>query len=338
MNKTIWVTSLILLLGCNQQPIQVYTSPNFELVELADGVFACIHILGGKAICNAGIVDNGNETLIFDTFLSPAVAEEIHKVVELYGLSPVRYVVNSHAHNDHVRGNQVFADEVDIISTKRTAELMEIWEADGLQSEREYAPSEFAYWDSLYHAFTGDTTSKEFTDILLRRPYYEVLAESHLKVRTRLPNLIVEEQMDIDGPDRSVQLISRGTGHTEGDLILFLPDDKIVFTGDLVFYQMHPYVGQGDPEQWIEYLDYLESLGCQTVVPGHGPVCGGEGISAMKAYFHMIDSLANQIINQNTGIEMISEVRIPDPYKTWWFDNLFRSSLRFMYTTKTNQP
>lgn len=324
-------------MGCGERQIPDYLSPNFELVKLTDGVFACIHKFGGKAICNAGIIDNGNETLVFDTFLSPDVAEEIHTIVEFYGLSPIRYVVNSHAHNDHVRGNQVFSEDVDIISTRKTTELMKEWETIGLQEEKEYAPPLFAHWDSLFHSFTGDTTSREFTNILMWRPFYEVLAESHLKVKTRLPNLYFEDHAEFDGPDRKIRLISRGAGHTESDIILYLPDDQVLFAGDLVFYEMHPYMGQGIPDDWMEYLDYMEELDFEIIVPGHGQICGREGITAMKTYINSVDSLARNMIDQDLGIDKVPEIKIPGPYKAWWFEDFFTNNLSFMYRTRNNQ-
>ena len=86
--------------------------------RLADGVYARILKFGGKAISNAGIIDNGKETFIFDTFLAPDVAEELVQAVEHLRLSPVKYVINCNSHNDQIRGNQVFSDEVKIIGTE----------------------------------------------------------------------------------------------------------------------------------------------------------------------------------------------------------------------------
>jgi len=99
------IASMLILVGmmaCNQTPAPDYISTHFKVVKLSDGVYACIHRFGGKAICNVGIIDNGKESIVFDTFLSPDVAAEIKKVIKYYGLSPVKYVVNSHAHNDHM--------------------------------------------------------------------------------------------------------------------------------------------------------------------------------------------------------------------------------------------
>ncbi len=118
------ITLLIIFISCKSERA-IPTSDNFDVYELADGVYALIHKVGGKAISNVGIIDLGDTTIVFDTFLSPKVAEEIPKVVKQLNLSPIRYVVNSHWHNDHIRGNQVFADDIKIISTKRATELIE---------------------------------------------------------------------------------------------------------------------------------------------------------------------------------------------------------------------
>lgn len=129
---------------------------------MADGVYACIHKIGGKAISNAGIIDNGKETFIFDTFLSPDVAKELLLAVKQLNLSPVKYVINSHSHNDHIRGNQVFCNDVKIISTERTKELIEEWEPLDLQEEKIYAPGRYSYYDSFYQSFKGDKNSREY--------------------------------------------------------------------------------------------------------------------------------------------------------------------------------
>lgn len=331
MKKLLPVFLLVGLLSCQQKPADEYISPNFEIHKLSEGVFACIHKFGGKAICNTGIIDNGKESIVFDTFLSPEVAEEIRHVVEHYGLSPVRYVVNSHAHNDHIRGNQVFPEEVDIISTSRCAELIAEWEKEEIPAEKEYAPPLVAYYDSLLFHFHGDTTERDYQKILMWLPYYETLAESHLKVNTRLPNLMMEDSLSLDGPERRVLLLTKGKGHTESDMILYLPDDGIVFTADLVFNRMHPYMGHGFPQEWISYLEYIESLDFSTVVPGHGELCGRKEITSIKSYLRDMERLALEMHREGMTLDQISEIRIPDAYLDWWFDNFFTYNLRFMF-------
>ncbi|MCJ7468018.1 MAG: MBL fold metallo-hydrolase [Maribacter sp.] len=322
----------ICITSCNKKQTFIYSSPNFEIVKLVEGVYGCIHKFGGKAICNVGIIDNGKETLIFDSFLSPSAAEELKEVVAKLGLSPIKYVVNSHFHNDHIRGNQVFSPEVKIISTSRTAELIKEWEPIDIEEEKAYAPQRFMHFDSLYNTYKGDTNAREYQQILMWRPYYETLAESYKDIKTRIPDLFVNNQQFFNGPARRVQIISKGKGHTESDLILYLPDDQILFTGDLVFNACHPYLGDGYIADWKEYLNFLESLNITTVVPGHGQLGSKNSINVMREYILTIENLANEMHRQGQKLEDAERIEIPDPYKDWWFDSFFLSNLKFTYS------
>ena len=321
----------LLLLGCKSDQNKKIESSNFQFVELDKGVYSCIHKFGGKAICNVGIVDNGSETLIFDSFLAPEVAEELLKAIKEIGLSPVKYVVNSHFHNDHIRGNQAFPKEVNIISTLRTKELIEEEEPLQIAFEKENAPARLSYYDSLYNSFDGDKQSRQYQQILMWRPYYQTLSKSHLKVKTRVPDMYVDSILQLDGPTRKIQLISKGGGHTESDLILYLPDDEILFSGDLVFNSCHPYVAHGNISRWKAWLDFMNSLKVSTIMPGHGEIGTGELIGQMKNYLEDLETSAKEIAIKNLNIEESENISVPDAYKDWWFDRFYEYNLRFAY-------
>ena len=321
----------LLIQGCKSEHSEIEESMNFDFVELGNGIYSCVHKFGGKAICNVGIVDNGNETIIFDSFLSPDVAEELSQALQKLNLSPVKYVVNSHFHNDHIRGNQIFPKEVRIISTTKTKELIEQEEPLQIAYEKENAPARLSYYDSLFHSFKGEIKSREYQQILMWKPYYETLVNSHLKVKTRLPNLFVDSLQNFDGPKRRIQLISKGQGHTESDLVMYLPDDGVLFTGDLIFNKCHPYVAHGNISSWKAWLDYLDSLEVSTVMPGHGEIGTNELISVMKDYLNDLEFSAENLINENLRIEELENHSIPNKYKDWWFDRFYMYNLRFAY-------
>lgn len=323
---------LFILFSCQSLDKKVeFTSSNFDLISLAEGVYACIHKTGGKAICNVGIIDNGKETIIFDCFLSPEVAEEIPQVVKSYGLSPIRYVINSHFHNDHIRGNQVFSEEVKIISTKTTADLIAEIEPGEIAAEKEYAPQRYAMYDSLYRHFSGDTTSLEYMEIKLWRPYYQVLSKSHQEVETRLPDTFMDSILYLEGPERQVQLISKGPGHTPSDIVLYLPDDKVIFTGDLVFNQNHPFLGNGEIGPWKMWLAYMNTLDILTVVPGHGPLGNKDLIAQMKNYILDIEDLADEMKENESDPEAID---IPGKYQDWMLSRFFPVNVNFVSSSK----
>src|SRR5512136_591370 len=99
-------------------------SKHFTVHPLADGVFAVISKIGGSADCNAGIIDLGDICLVFDTFFTPSAAEDLHRAVNsLVGYGP-DIVINSHYHNDHIWGNQVFKLPAHIVASRKTYELI----------------------------------------------------------------------------------------------------------------------------------------------------------------------------------------------------------------------
>lgn len=321
--------SIFLNCGSEEQST-LFESVNFELVELSEGVYSCIHKIGGKAICNVGIVDTGVETLIFDSFLSPDVAQELLGILEKMDLSPLKYVVNSHCHNDHIRGNQVFPKEVKVISTARTIELISNNEPLDIADEQNYAPARFAYFDSLYHAYDGDQNARDYKQILMWRPYYEILSRSHLEIQTRLPDTVVDSILNLDGPKRRVELITKGPGHTESDLVLYLPDDKILFSGDLIFNKCHPYVAHGNIDLWKAWLDYLISMNINQIMPGHGALGSKELIPQMKTYLVDLEMTAKSML-ETDAVPNVSNQPVPEPYKDWWFDQFYPVNLGFAY-------
>lgn len=328
--KKIILILIVILVSCQRKP-EIPVSQNFNIVKLADGVYACINKMGGKAICNAGIINIGDGTVIFDTFLSPDAASEISELVKKLNLPPIKYVVNSHWHNDHIRGNQVFSKGVDIISTKKTAELIKINEPQEIAAEKSYAPKQLAYWDSLRNNFKGDHKDREYQTILMWQAYYTVLVESNEILKTRIPNVFVDKEKIIKGTKRNVKLMCYGKGHTESDLILYLPEEKIVFTGDLVFIKMHPYLADGYIEDWKNYLTAIEDLGIVKLVPGHGNIGDARDLGFMKEYLKMIEKQTQKMIDEGLSITATDSIDVPEPFSDWWFDNFFAMNLRFMY-------
>lgn len=338
MEKSLFVFACTLFIwSCSIKDQDTFESEHFNLIQVSDGVYGCIHKPGGKAICNVGVIDNGESTIIFDSFLSPDVAEELVQMLQTLDVSPVRYVVNSHFHNDHIRGNQVFSDRVRIISTSITKELIKQEEPLQIAFEKDNAPARFAYYDSLDSVFKGDTASRAYQIIQLWKPYYETLMKSHLEVETRLPDMLVESTLSLHGPKRRVQLITKGRGHSDSDLILYLPDDDIVFTGDLTFHDRHPYVGHGNISDWKQWLDFLKTLQVATVVPGHGEIGGPEIIAEMKTYLNDLESTVQDLMLSNILIDDMDSIAIPEKYKDWWFERFYLYNVSFVYDITRHQ-
>lgn len=191
-------------------------SRHFQLERLAEGVYAEVHVDGGWGISNAGIVDLGKQTLVFDTGLTPQAACDLRSAAELLTGRTPDYVVNSHHHNDHIRGNQAFPEAV-VVSTARTLELIASQGHDDIDADRKQAPESLAEMKTL--AESQDAESRGLATVWL--PYWEGILASLSELQLRLPELTFKDQLTFHGKARASQLLATSGGHTEGDCVLF---------------------------------------------------------------------------------------------------------------------
>ncbi len=227
-----------------------------RIEPVADGVWASIAEPDGGAVGNAGFVDLGGETLVFDTHLSVTAGERLRERAAEVG--PVRSVVVSHWHGDHTLGACAF--DGTLVSTDGTRTLI-------------------------------DTRTRELVDRLKAAPASEftgVWAELHERdmprLELRLPDETFADERVFAG-ERNATAITYGGGHTLSDGVLWVADERVLFAGDLIVVDNHPWVGDGDVGEWEQILERIEQLGPTTIVPGHGPVAGPESLDFMRAYF-----------------------------------------------------
>jgi len=307
-------------------------SKHFQIERLADGVYVAIASEQGYAICNAGIIDIGDRTILFDTFISPEAARDLLKVTEQLTSHKTTHVVNSHGHNDHIRGNQVFGSDVDIISTVLTREAIARNEPEEIKSERETIPKEIIDAQSKLDAEKDPKQRRELASLVV---YLQAMSKSHSELKTRLPNITFEHKLTIHGTKRTVELLPLA-GHTASDVILYLPEEKIAFMGDLLFVNMHPYLASGSPEQWKQSLAEAEALGAQIAIPGHGPVGRSADLSVISQYIQSLESIVVNMIKSGKPVEQVSLEPVPSPFDTWLsHDNFFVTNLEFLYELAT---
>ncbi len=311
---------------------QSFESEHFTIQKLTDGVYTAIHKNGGYAICNAGIINLGDETLVFDCFISPKAARDLKKAAEELTGNDVKYVVNSHFHNDHIRGNQVFSG-AEIIATQKTKELIQETEPEELEYEKKVVDDRIK---STQKEIDGETDPRKLEENKMWLAYYQAIKESFGEYKTILPSKIIKDTLVIQGKDRKVILFSRGKGHTESDMVLLLPKDKILFAGDLLFVENHPWLGDGFILEWIEYLEELKKLDVEQIVPGHGPVGEIHNLDEMISYIQTITNLVDDAIANDISNEDLRLTSIPDEFKDWWLSRFFTLNLVVQYSKKNN--
>lgn len=243
---------------------------HYRLEEIADDVVAAIATPRGGGRGNAAIVRLDGQTLVFDTGMTPQAGAELREAAERLGR--VRWVVNSHWHGDHVRGNQAF-EGVEIVATARTKELIETRAAEQLAAQQamdfEAALASLPEARALDRSFAGRVAG------------FEELATTIGEVELRPPTTTFEDRLVL-AP--GCELVTLGGGHTESDAFLVVSDRRAAALGDLLVVEVHPWLGAGDPERWIEILDELERLDVDRFVPGHGRVATVEDVRALREH------------------------------------------------------
>ena len=228
-------------------------SIHFKIDQVADGVFAAYSLDGGAAIGNAGIIDLGDRTLIFDTFESPFAAEDLRVASEILTGKPATWVVNSHAHADHWFGNQVFPEETIIIASKTTCDNMTEY-LEEVNQEKSDSSEIIEYGQSLNDQLSNEDNHikrKIIESSIARIKYY---LEALPSLNLRLPDQSFEGRVEFIGSQRRVVLVDVGAAHTSGDSYLTIQSENIAFLGDLGFFQEQPYMADSDPTSWLTVL------------------------------------------------------------------------------------
>jgi glyoxylase-like metal-dependent hydrolase (beta-lactamase superfamily II) len=320
-------------------------SPNLRFEELAPGVYAAIALEAGLAASNSGIVDLGERTLVprppdlggwrvadrphdcergvhrvwvdgvlvFDTTYSPITAAELRAAAQtLTGRSPA-LVLNSHWHGDHVYGNAVFAG-AEIYATARTREIMAEKTPAGIVEFK-------AHWPGVLSKIEADldTAADEAqrADLLEGRAFVGQIVASLPQLESRLPDHTFTERVVFEGTRRTAEFVSFGGGHTESDAMLHLPQERLAFMGDLLVVNNHPWLGDGDPHQWLQSLDRVEALHPKVLVPGHGSVGALGEVALIRRYITALLGLASEVVRAGGSAEDAEKQPIPAPFEAW---------------------
>lgn len=205
-----------------------------EIVEVARGVYARLH----EGLTNAGIIVGDDSVLVIDSLRVPSFARELRADVRRITDKPVRYLVDTHGHWDHAFGNEEFTDAIIVGHVNCRRELEEYGEAwrDGVVAR-----------------------NNQWSDEIKT-------------VRITPPDLTFDRRLELHFGGRRVDLVYLGRAHTSGDIFIHLPEDRLLFTGDVAQDGGVPYMLDGHMRDWVETDTRLLDLPFERFVSGHGPI------------------------------------------------------------------
>ncbi len=194
---------------------------------------------------------------------------------------------------------------------------------------RTYFASALACLEDTHNQIQTTTDENQRRQLTLWRDYYESIVDAKPVQKSRIPNFTFDKRLEIHGSERSAILIEFVNTHSESDTVLFLPEDKFAFMGDLLCADYHPWLPEGDPKKFLHALSNIAKLTPEKFVPGHGTVGEGSSITTMIDYICNLNRLAEKMIT--TGETDVNDgIAIPKPYNEWLFASFFYDKLQFL--------
>ncbi len=265
-----------------------------RLQEIAKDVYACLQPDRGLGWSNSGLINRGGG-LVVDTFWDLRSTRELMENYSRVWTQPARRVFNTHHNGDHCYGNQLFP-EAEIIGHRLCAAALARENPRMLQMLRGMTGSD----DPAMAALARALSVWDFEGIELKPP-----------------TTLIEDCLELDLDGIAVNLIHVGPAHTAGDVIAHLPEQRVVFTGDVLFRLCTPIGWDGTFDGWIEALDRIVALDPAVVVPGHGPLCGVEGPRELKAYLVYVREESRRHFDAGlTTLEAAKRIDL-GPYANW---------------------
>jgi len=301
---------------------------DFQLVKVAEGVYAGIAKPGGLASGNAGFIIGDGGVLIVDTFFTPVAIEELLDEVKKLTPQPITYAVNTHYHLDHTGGNQVLAaHNVPIIGHDN----LRIWQTT---KNRRFLPppEELQKRKADLSKQLADTPQDQKDK---RAGLERQLRRLDVMMTIKLTNPSVTFSTGTTHlylGTREVVLFSL-PGHTGGDVLVFVPDANVMFTGDMGWARTLPNLVDATVNDWIPSLDKILSNHANAkFVPGHGEDATATVIRDFRDYLDDLRGRVKKGIADGLTIEKAREdLKVPDKYKSFAFQNFAQPNVEDMY-------
>jgi len=248
----------------------------FDIKPVADGVYAAISKPAYKVNCNAVIIFLGESVLVVDTHSKPSAARALIAQVKRLTDKPVRYVVNTHFHWDHYQGNQAYPSSwpagIEIISSEATRDNIERLGIPRVKHEITTMPAEIDQLKSdLAKATSAEEKERAGRNLSEAEAYFDELKS----MQVTLPTLTFDRSLILHRANRTVEILWLGRGHTDGDVWVYLPKEKVLVCGDAL-HGWTPFMGDSYPYDWIKTLDAAEKLDFDFAIGGHGDVMKGK--------------------------------------------------------------
>ena len=268
------------------------------LVETGSGIYAWLQPDGGWGWSNAGLIVDGDQSLLVDTLFDAKLTRDmLSAMTDATGVKAeeIDTLVNTHANGDHTHGNGLCTG-AEVIASVASAREMEAFTAEMMQGFMDAAPSlgeAGEYVQEIFGPF-------DFHD-----------------VAEKLPTKTFTGKMQLQVGDKIVHLLEVGPAHTRGDVLVHVPEDKTVFTGDILFIDGTPIMWAGPVANWIKACELIIDMGAEVIVPGHGPITDVAGVKRVQEYLSYIELEARKRYDAGLSVrDAAHDISLTD-YESW---------------------
>jgi glyoxylase-like metal-dependent hydrolase (beta-lactamase superfamily II) len=278
----------------------------FRFNKVKDGVYHAVGTGSLAVVGNSSIIVNDDDVIVVDDHVSPAAAWVLLEEIKEFTNKPIRTVINTHFHFDHAHGNQIFDPTVQIIGHEFTRRML-LSNSIGMPLYQNYRTGMPMQIDDLKKRIAAESNAAAKAKLQTQLQVTENNLASQKELKPTPPNVTLTTQMSLFRGKREIQIRFLGRGHTAGDVVVYLPNEKVVMTGDFLTAGLSN-MSDSFPNEWADSLEALKKIDFDTVLPGHGEAFTDKAkIDYFQAYLRDVWSEVSRLKKQGVSAEDASK-------------------------------
>jgi glyoxylase-like metal-dependent hydrolase (beta-lactamase superfamily II) len=294
-----------------------------------------LYLIEGTQGGNVAFLVTAKGVLIVDSGTSLAEGAQIVNAIRKVTPQPIRYIVLTHYHYDHTMGLPVFPETALVIGQHMVAHNIK---ENNIPSLQKYVASELPANIQKLQADVEKLKKAKSPELAKARKELKSAQQelADMKtMKTRLPDQTFACSMIINLGGEAINLIYPEPAHTNCNILVLFPRQKVLHMGDMFFNKSLPYIDYqngASTANWIKQLTKIESWDVTTVIPGHGPLSDKEGLKKQIAYLTFLRQAVTNELQKGSGLEaMKTAIILPAEYKNWQFQSVFPSNIEAVY-------